>query len=121
MRVGYFADNAGYIPISDDQQDIVGKTLLSVIAWSLRLRIWKNTKGVYWLSQKNKLSITSIRLLLNNGRKYLIAGINDWAVAFEAAGFKNAIVGKEWPENDTTMSLEDKRYKVLRYLPFGYS
>ena len=34
---------------------------------------------------------------------YLKAGINDWNVAFEAAGFKNAIVAKDWP-NDSTMS-----------------
>lgn len=48
---------------------------------------------------------------------YLKAGINDWNVAFEAAGFKNAIVAKEWPPKDTTASLEDARYCVLRYLP----
>jgi hypothetical protein len=48
-------------------------------------------------------------------RGALIQGINDWQVAFEKAGFKNAIVGKEWPENDSTMSLEDARFSVLRY------
>jgi ribosomal protein S18 acetylase RimI-like enzyme len=48
-------------------------------------------------------------------RSYLIAGINDWQKAFEKAGFKNAIIGKEWPENDSTMSLEDARFSVLRY------
>jgi ribosomal protein S18 acetylase RimI-like enzyme len=48
-------------------------------------------------------------------RPYLIAGINDWQAAFEKAGFKNAIVGKEWPENDPTMSLEDARFSVVRY------
>jgi hypothetical protein len=47
---------------------------------------------------------------------YLIQGINDWNVAFEAAGFKNAIVGKEWP-NDPTMSVDDARFCVIRYLP----
>lgn len=46
---------------------------------------------------------------------YLIAGINDWQKAFEQAGFKNAIVGKEWPTNDSSMSLEDARFSVLRY------
>jgi len=46
---------------------------------------------------------------------YLIAGINDWNAAFEKAGFKNAIVGKEWPVGDKTMSLEDARYSVIRY------
>ena len=48
-------------------------------------------------------------------RKSLIAGINDWQGAFEKAGFKNAIMGKEWPEGDSTMSMEDARYSVLRY------
>ena len=48
---------------------------------------------------------------------YLIKGINDWNVAFEAAGFKNAIQGKEWPANDPTMSLDDARFNVIRYLP----
>ncbi len=50
-------------------------------------------------------------------RKYIIAGINDWNSAFEQAGFKNAIVGKEWPENDTTMNPEDVRYSIVRYFP----
>jgi len=48
---------------------------------------------------------------------YLIKGINDWNVAFEAAGFKNAIQGKEWPANDPTMSLDDARFNAIRYLP----
>ena len=48
-------------------------------------------------------------------RPYLIAGINDWQVAFEKAGFKNAIMGKEWPENDSTMNLEDARFSMIRY------
>ena len=47
---------------------------------------------------------------------YLIQGINDWNKAFEAAGFKNAIVGKEWP-NDSTMSVDDARFSMIRYLP----
>ena len=48
-------------------------------------------------------------------RPYLIQGINDWQVAFERAGFKNAIIGKEWPQNNPDMSLEDARFSVLRY------
>jgi hypothetical protein len=48
--------------------------------------------------------------------KYLKQGINDWNTAFEAAGFKNAIVAKDWPD-DPTMSLDDARFSVLRYLP----
>jgi hypothetical protein len=32
------------------------------------------------------------------------------AIAFENAGWKNAIRGEYWPENDPTMSLEDARF-----------
>jgi Met-zincin/Domain of unknown function (DUF5117)/Domain of unknown function (DUF5118) len=48
---------------------------------------------------------------------YLIQGINDWQVAFEKAGFKNAIIGKESPVGDSTWSLEDARHSVLVYKP----
>lgn len=48
---------------------------------------------------------------------YLIKGVNDWQVAFEAAGFKNAIVGREapTPEEDPEFSAEDARYSMFRY------
>ncbi len=48
---------------------------------------------------------------------YLIAGVNDWQVAFEKAGFKNAIVGKVAPtyEEDSTFSLEDARHSAIVY------
>lgn len=48
-------------------------------------------------------------------RPYLKQGVDDWNKAFEAAGWKNAIRGEYWPENDTTMSLEDARFSVIRY------
>lgn len=51
-------------------------------------------------------------------RSYLIAGIEDWQVAFEEAGFKNAIIGKEAPseEEDPEFTPEDVRYSVMRYI-----
>lgn len=50
---------------------------------------------------------------------YLIQGVNDWQVAFEKAGFKNAILGKEAPtkEQDSTWSLEDARNSGIIYKP----
>ena len=49
---------------------------------------------------------------------YLKKGIEDWQVAFEEAGFKNAIVAKDPPsvEEDPEWSPEDVRYSVVRYL-----
>ncbi len=45
-------------------------------------------------------------------------GIEDWQVAFEAAGFKDAIIAKTPPtkEEDPDWSPEDVRYSVVRYL-----
>jgi hypothetical protein len=50
---------------------------------------------------------------------YLIMGINDWQVAFEKAGFKNAIIGKEAPTGgqDSTWSLDDARNSAIIYKP----
>lgn len=49
---------------------------------------------------------------------YLKQGIEDWQVAFETAGFKNAILAKDppTPEEDPDWSPEDVRYSVVRYL-----
>jgi len=48
--------------------------------------------------------------------KYLKMGIEDWNEAFEAAGFKNAIQARDWPD-DPSMSIDDARYSVVRYIP----
>jgi hypothetical protein len=51
-------------------------------------------------------------------RPYLKQGINDWKPAFEAAGFKNAIMAKDPPskEEDPDWDPEDVRYSVIRYV-----
>ena len=50
---------------------------------------------------------------------WLKKGIEDWNEAFAAAGFKNAIIGKEAPTaaQDPTWSPEDVRHSVIRWLP----
>ncbi len=50
---------------------------------------------------------------------WLIKGVEDWNVAFEAAGFKNAIIAKKAPtaQEDPTWSPEDVRNSVIRWLP----
>ena len=51
--------------------------------------------------------------------RYVKSGVEQWQQAFEAAGFKNAIIGKEAPtkEEDPDWSPEDARYSVIRWLP----
>ena len=50
---------------------------------------------------------------------YVKRGIEQWQEAFEAAGFKNAIVARDAPskEEDPDWSPEDARYSVIRWLP----
>jgi hypothetical protein len=44
-------------------------------------------------------------------------GVEIWQSAFEAAGFKNAILAKEPPIGDPDWSPEDVRHTVVRWLP----
>ncbi len=52
-------------------------------------------------------------------RPYIKKGVEDWQVAYEAAGFKNAIQAKDppSPQEDPEFSPEDVRYSVIRYFP----
>jgi hypothetical protein len=52
-------------------------------------------------------------------RKYMMHGVESWQKAFEAAGFKNAIIAKIAPtkKEDPDFSAEDARYSVIRWLP----
>jgi len=114
-RVGYFADS--YYAYSDDQQK--SELRQFILRWRLEPREedadkWKRGELV---EPKNPIVIYIDPAAPRQWRPWLIKGINDWQKAFEQAGFKNAIVGKEWPENDTTMHLDDARYSMLNYFP----
>jgi hypothetical protein len=46
---------------------------------------------------------------------YLVQGVNDWQVAFEAAGFKNAIYALPAPVGDSAWSINDALHNVIVY------
>ncbi len=48
-------------------------------------------------------------------KPYLRAGVEAWLPAFEAAGFKNAIVVKEPPVDDENFSVYSMRYSIIRW------
>lgn len=112
-RVGYFVNT--FRQFSDNQTKAQHEAFIS------RYRLVPKNKQAYLagkLSEPEKQIVYYIDPATpKKWIPYLMKGINDWNVAFEAAGFKNAIVAKEWPENDSTMSLDDARFSVLRYLP----
>ncbi|MBB1283208.1 zinc-dependent metalloprotease [Flavisolibacter sp. BT320] len=49
-------------------------------------------------------------------RRYVREGIEAWNKAFLKAGFLNAIIAKEQPD-DSTWSAEDMRYSTIRWIP----
>jgi Met-zincin/Domain of unknown function (DUF5117)/Domain of unknown function (DUF5118) len=112
-RVGYFASE--YSVYTETSQKTKTSTFIS--HWRLEpkeedLARWKKGELV---EPKKPIIYYIDPATPKQWRPYLIAGINDWQSAFEKAGFKNAIQGKEWPENDSTMNLEDARFSVIRY------
>ncbi|MCD0487660.1 zinc-dependent metalloprotease [Pedobacter sp. MC2016-14] len=112
-RVGYFANK--YVLFDEDKQRTSDKFFIQRYRLEPKDQdIEKYKKGIL-VEPKKQIVYYIDPATPKKWRPYLIKGINDWQKAFEEAGFKNAIVGKEWPEADTTMSLEDARFSVLRY------
>ena len=111
-RVGYFVNNMTIF--SDDQHKTQHESFIS------RYRLVPKDKKKYLagkLVEPEKQIVYYIDPATpKKWVPYLIQGVNDWNEAFEAAGFKNAIVAKELPE-DGSISLDDARYSAIRYLP----
>ncbi|MCF2504061.1 zinc-dependent metalloprotease [Dyadobacter sp. CY107] len=113
-RVGYFANQYAIFGEESQRSD----TEVFAVRWRLEPKNAEEAKR-----QQNGELIEPKKPIVyyidpatpEKWRKYLKAGVDDWQEAFEKAGWKNAIRGEYWPENDTTMSLEDARYSVIRY------
>ncbi len=115
LRVGFFGGM--YFEFSDKQQRVTDNYY--ILRYRLEPKdedIEKYKRGEL-VEPKKPIVYYTDPATPKQWRPYIIAGINDWQKAFEKAGFKNAIIGKEWPENDSTMSTEDARYAIVRYFP----
>ena len=112
-RVGFFA--SANIRYHDNQQKVEQEAFIH--RWRLEPKaedVEKFRRGELVEPQKQIIYYID-PATPKKWRPFLIAGVNDWQKAFEQAGFKNAIVAKEWPEADSTMSLDDARFSVIRY------
>ncbi|WP_240628133.1 DUF5117 and DUF5118 domain-containing protein [Flavobacterium anhuiense] len=95
-RVGYFANK--YVLFDDDEQRAQKKFIIQRYRLEPKEKdIKKYLKGEL-VEPKKQIVYYIDPATPKKWRPYLIAGINDWQKAFEAAGFKNAIVGKECRE-----------------------
>ncbi|WP_292266026.1 zinc-dependent metalloprotease [Butyricimonas sp.] len=50
-------------------------------------------------------------------KKYIKQGVEEWQKAFEKIGLKNAIIAKDFPENDPEFDPENLKYSCVRYSP----
>jgi len=113
-RVGYFAN--GYDVFEEDSQK--ADTDIFAVRWRLEPKnaedAEKQKRGEL-IEPKKPIIYYLDPATPDKWKPFIKQGIDDWQEAFEFAGWKNAIRGEYWPENDPTMSLEDARFSVLRY------
>jgi hypothetical protein len=115
-RVGWFA--RGQTDYGLDAQE--SKTIRYLDRW--RLEVKDEDKKKYAAGElvepKKQIIYYVDRATPEQWVPFIKKGIEDWQVAFEAAGFKNAIIAKDPPtkEEDPEWSPEDVRYSVVRYL-----
>ena len=115
-RVGWFA--RGQVDYGLDAQE--SKTVTYLDRWRLEVKdedIAKFKAGEL-VEPKKQIVYYIDRATPKEWVPFIKKGIEDWQVAFEAAGFKNAIIAKDppTPEEDPEWSPEDVRYSVVRYL-----
>ena len=116
QRVGWFARSQ--VDYGLDVQE--SKSLKYLDRWRLEVKDedLEKFKNGELVTPKKQIVYYIDRATPVKWRKYLKQGIEDWQIAFEEAGFKNAIIAKDPPtkEEDPDWSPEDVRYSVVRYL-----
>ena len=115
-RVGWFARGQTDYGLEDQRS----KTVQYLDRWRLEVKdedIEKFKRGEL-VEPKKQIVYYVDRATPKEWVPFIKQGIEDWQVAFEAAGFKNAIIAKDPPskEEDPDWSPEDVRYSVVRYL-----
>lgn len=114
IRVGYFAN--GYRVYGENSQRTDDKTF--VVRWRLEPKNKEDEarqRRGELIEPKKPIVYYIDSATPEKWRKYLKMGVDDWNVAFEKAGWKNAIQGVVLDEKDTTVSLEDARNSAIRY------
>lgn len=107
-RVGYFST-----PFTEWSRDDQGSKEYAFIN---RYRLEKKDPTAALSEPVKPIVYYVSREVPEKWRKWCISGVEKWNVAFEAAGFKNAIVCKVAPD-DPKWSPEDARFSVIRWAP----
>ncbi|GFD74024.1 glutaminyl-tRNA synthetase [Tenacibaculum sp. KUL113] len=123
MKRRYFDERVGWFTSSQTDYGLdvqKSKSVTYLDRWRLEVKdedLEKFKRGEL-VEPKKQIVYYIDRATPKKWRKYIKQGIEDWQIAFEAAGFKNAIIAKDAPtkEEDPDWSPEDVRYSVVRYL-----
>ena len=110
-RVGFFT--TGFYDVGRDENRVVPREYIT------RWRLEKKDPNAA-LSEPVKPIVFYVgREVPEKWRPWIKKGIEDWQPAFEAAGFKNAILAKDPPTaaEDPDWDAEDSRYSSIRWLP----
>ena len=111
-KVGYFTKDLLYF--SDSQQKTEEKKYIT--RW--RLEPKPEDREAYLRGELVEPEKPIVFYIENSTpyrwRKYIKQGIEDWQVAFEHAGFKNAIIAKELPDS-IAANADDINYSVVTY------
>ena len=111
-KVGYFTKDLLYF--SDSQQKTEEKKYIT--RW--RLEPKPENREAYLRGELVEPEKPIVFYIENSTpyrwRKYIKQGIEDWQVAFERAGFKNAIIAKELPDS-IAVNADDINYSVVTY------
>ncbi|SDG40781.1 zinc-dependent metalloprotease [Psychroflexus sediminis] len=116
QRVGWFTSNQTDYGLDNQKSETV--TYLDRYRLEVKEEDIEKFKNGELVEPKEPIIYYIDRATPEKWRKYIKQGIEDWQVAFEAAGFKNAILAMDPPtkEEDPDWSPEDVRYSVVRYL-----
>ena len=115
VRVGFFSDD--YVDFDANPQGVRKENNIS--RWRMEPKPEDRERYLRGelVEPANPIVIYIDPLTPKKWVPYLIQGINDWQAAFETAGFRHAVIGKEAPVGDSTWSMEDARHSVLVYHP----
>jgi hypothetical protein len=109
-RVGYFTES--YEDYTSQRGWTESRQLIT------RFRLEKKDPDAAVSEPRQPIVFYLSREVPEKWRSYLKKGVEDWAPAFEKAGFKNAILCKEAPDErqDPAWDPEDARYSVIRWV-----
>ena len=109
-RVGYFTEE--FTDYAHSKQWAVSREFIT------RFRLEKKDPSAAVSEVVKPITFYLSKEIPEKWRPYMKQGVEDWAPAFEKAGFKNAIVCKDAPSRaeDPNWDPEDARHSVIRWV-----